>query len=126
MTKSNKQFWDLLSALNIESVSVEFSGGNDSGGTGEILARRKDNSTISFEELITMNSADSNVSALIEWLCAPVYDKYRSFAGEFYTSGEVIFDVETRTAEMQYTETTEEYFTDVVIDGELSDDETEV
>lgn len=91
----------LLAERGAKAATVSFSGGNDEGGVDDVILVFADDSTervtSTYEgwgdrkvELTPEQQADN---ALVEALSAPVYEKYYSFAGEFYVSGAVEYDV---------------------------------
>lgn len=78
--------FDELSKKNINKAVVYFNGGDDDGGVSGIRYFYEDGSAID------LNDTDN----LYEKLSEPIYDKYGSFAGEFYVSGDLIYDVKKR------------------------------
>ena len=114
------EMWQELAKRNVSSVVVKFSGGNDEGGVDEIILCDKDD--LPFDELresceqvwdYTTNSwitkNPNSDTDLIHILVKPVYDKYYSFAGEFYVQGELIYDVKNKKITMNGKETVESY-----------------
>lgn len=91
----------LLAERGAKAASVHFSGGNDEGGVDDVILTFADDTTERVTEtyegwgdnkkvLTPTQQADN---ALCEALGAPVYEKYYSFAGEFYVNGTVEYDV---------------------------------
>lgn len=119
---TREQVWEELTRRNAAKAVVHFSGGNDEGSVSRI-------------ELVDANGAEigelQEIYAPTEWsekekkwvrktqptqeellvnaLVRPVYDKYYSFAGEYYVEGTVTFNVANRTAHMEASETVESY-----------------
>lgn len=72
-------------------VEIEFSGGNDEGGAEGGVATKVDGSEF---QLDFWNSGDSPFDhETIQELQKPIYDRYYTFAGEFYVWGKLIWDV---------------------------------
>lgn len=101
---------ELMRFVNIQSISLEYSGGNDQGGIDSIevhqvgesepvfLSEHGDNQTelrfnpytkqwTSFVPFLEVDEAAR--TQLIKTLIEPVYDEYGSFAGPFSTSGTI-------------------------------------
>jgi hypothetical protein len=91
-----KTIFDDLKKKNVAKAIVYFDGGNDDGGVSSIKLLDKENKLIE-------TSIDENLE---EELGNPIYFKYGSFAGEFYVSGELVYDVETK--EMTWNNVNEE------------------
>lgn len=99
-----------LKAKGASKVEVHYGGGNDEGGVHDIYlydaAGKKigemqeyyGGTSIWDEATKTYKPAEppSDEQRLSETLCAPVYDKYGGFAGDFYVDGIVTWDVENR------------------------------
>jgi hypothetical protein len=98
--------FSLLKARNIVKVEVQYSGGNDEGSVNQInlidnagkveyMEEYYDNYSVWDETTKSYRSPEppTKEQLLSKSLCAPVYDKYYSFAGEFYVSGTVTWDV---------------------------------
>jgi hypothetical protein len=95
MNKAN--VFQHLRNLNIHRVDVDFSGGGDEGGPEMINITTIDGKTSNIspyafggdrsqEDIITNED-------IIESLSAPIYEKYGTFAGEFYVHGTLVWDV---------------------------------
>jgi hypothetical protein len=99
----------ILKDKGVAKVEVQYSGGGDEGGVNEIyLYDNAGKQVASMEEYYgassvwdeatkTYKPADppNDEQKLSMALCSPVYDKYGGFAGEFYVSGTVTWDVTT-------------------------------
>jgi hypothetical protein len=96
-----------LAKKGIARVEVEYNGGNDEGGVDQITFFDKDDKKIGemqeyygghmFWDEATKSykpaAPPNEEQRLSQALCAPVYDKYGSFAGEFYVNGTLTWDV---------------------------------
>lgn len=82
-----KTIFDDLKKRNVSKAIVHFDGGNDDGGVSSIEFLSKDGSVV---------KGLSEDAKLEEELGNPIYMRYGSFAGEFYVSGELIYDVENK------------------------------
>ena len=98
MTRS--ELFEKLRSRGIKRIEVCFSGGNDEGGVDDIIADG---------EYFNRGEVGSENWELTKALCEPVYDKYCSFAGEFYVDGKVIYDVEKETITMTGSEEVPSY-----------------
>lgn len=119
---SREQVWAALEG-RAALVSVYFEGGNDEGGVDDISFKDSEGKTIKRmqeyyptgtwnSETRTMDYDTSKVTLdeLLSFnLCKPVYDKYYSFAGDFYVTGTVTWDVIKKTVTMQGNEEVKEY-----------------
>lgn len=111
----------LMRKLGIVRAEVEYSGGNDDGGVNDIRIFRGpgaddpngvDDTTGEQLEEYSEGELEYNVRTdrwkpktpktltdqdrLAQQLCAPVYEEWGSFAGEFYVSGKLVFDAATQ------------------------------
>ena len=107
-----------LREMGVVSADVGFSGGNDEGGVNEILLTMKDGSQSALktfpdrywdkdeQEYVNASLDEMQVkqNRLWEILSIPVYQRYSTFAGEFYVYGSVIWDVEKNTVSMSGSE----------------------
>jgi len=107
---SRDKVFATLKGMNVAKVEVFYSGGNDEGGVNQIDLFDADGKKIrSMEEYYGGNSvwdeaikgwkqaeAPTDEQRLSQALCIPVYDKYGSFAGDFYVDGTITWDVENR------------------------------
>lgn len=109
---NKKQVFEELKKLGAVQAVIAFSGGNDSGGADSITLLNVDGNDIE-------HSLEDD-DGLGEALCQPIYDKYHSFAGEFFVDGTLTWTVEGSKLEMSGHETVEEYES---IDCDLSDEE---
>lgn len=80
-----------LRAKNIERVEVQFSGGNDEGGAEVVEVTPEDGETFSLN--VWGNDDRGNLANIFEQLQEPIYERYYSFAGDFYVYGKLIWDV---------------------------------
>jgi len=109
-----------LRRRNVAKVEVQFSGGGDEGGVDSISLQDAEGNEIGTleedyggsqwdgQKWVPVNPPNPD-TALVNALCAPVYDKYGSFAGEFYVSGKINVDVAAETIKMPYQESVETY-----------------
>lgn len=107
-----------LAKKGVNRVEVEYNGGNDEGGVDQIVFFDKDDKKIGeMQEYYGGHSVWDEATKsykpaappdeeqrLSQALCAPVYDKYGSFAGEFYVNGTLTWDVAKRKVNMRGTE----------------------
>lgn len=80
-----------MQAYGIGKVVIEFSGGNDSGGSDRITFYNEagdemDRPADDPAHLVRWNT-------LLDWLEAPLYAQFGSFCGEFSVVGELVWDV---------------------------------
>lgn len=121
----------LLKSLGITEVLLEFAGGNDEGGVesekyktadGEVTIPRvyadRNWGAPNDEELVKViwegstkrlaTEEEINLAAKYEEvrdMCeAPIYDRYYTFAGEFYVTGTLHIDVAKGTVKMEVSE----------------------
>lgn len=94
MTK--QQALQVLAKEGIVEAHVHFSGGNDEGGPDSVTFVKADGS----KEEAAWWGNDSIDSELLEALAQPIFNKYYSFAGDFYVHGSVVWDVTKGTVEM--------------------------
>lgn len=115
-----RELWAELRRRNVAKVVVSFSGGGDEGGVDNIsLQDAEGNEVGTLEEDYGGSTYDPKTgqwvpvnppnpdTALVEALVAPVYEKYGSFAGEFYVNGTVDYDVANEKVKMPYRESVE-------------------
>lgn len=96
---------DELRKRGASKALVSFSGGNDEGGVDNItLSLKLANGTETEQELEVWGSKGTDDEKLVSELSAAVYDRYYSFAGEFYVNGDVVVDVEEGTVTMSTSE----------------------
>lgn len=117
---SRTELFAELRKRGVAKVSVEFSGGGDEGGVDNITLYNAEGAEIGTleedyggdqwngKEWVPVNPPNPNTE-LVNTLCAPVYEKYGSFAGEFYVNGTVDYDVEAGTVKMPHRETVERW-----------------
>lgn len=105
------EVFNRLTAMDIQRVEVEYSGGGDEGGV-DTLTYYKNDGTFYTEEERYYPDEEYNIQTgeyeplpppddieeilLNRALCEPVYDKYYSFAGDFYVSGKVVWNVKDK------------------------------
>jgi hypothetical protein len=122
--ETRAKVFEILGSMGVKKVEVEFSGGNDEGGVQDITLHPKaregispDNTEMSLSEgyedlrfidgqFVKLKSGWQGIRGgyepttttdedfLRSALGIPVYDKYSTFAGEFYVSGKLIWYVE--------------------------------
>jgi hypothetical protein len=83
---------------------VEFGGGGDDGGVENIQLLSETGFPICTLEPWGGEGVEKELAAA---LSKPVYDKYYSFAGEFYVNGTIEYDVEKETVIMSGKESEE-------------------
>jgi hypothetical protein len=106
---SKSEIWAALEKKNAAKAVVHFSGGNDEGGVGNIFLLDVNGKKIEElqEEYVSSEynaktgqyeekEKKTENGLLADALSAPVYSKYGSFAGEFYVSGTITYDVKER------------------------------
>jgi len=110
--------FDALKSKGVHKVEVHYSGGNDEGGVnqielfdanGENIAHMDEyyGATQQWDEATKKyvpSAPPTYDQRLSEALCAPVYDKYYSFAGDFYVNGILTWDVPNCKVNMRGTE----------------------
>lgn len=115
---SRSSVFAALKSKGVAKVEVHYSGGNDEGGVNQIELFDADGKNIGhmdeyyggtqqWDEATQKwipAAAPNDDQRLSEALCAPVYDKYYSFAGDFYVDGIVRWDVATEKVKMSGTE----------------------
>lgn len=100
------KIFSTLKARNIVKVEVHYSGGDDEGGVNQIdlidTAGKVEHMEEYYDGYSKWNDATqrweepappTEEQLLSKSLCRPVYDRYGSFAGEFYVNGSVVWDV---------------------------------
>jgi hypothetical protein len=103
-----QEAFDRLKKFGVATAVVHYSGGNDDGGaegistvmadgtSGEIKQHYLEWQHVPGKGMVQPNGYPEEVreeAELADLLVAPVYRRWGSFAGEFYVSGEVIWDV---------------------------------
>jgi hypothetical protein len=119
---TREELWVELKKRGATKAVVHFCGGNDEGSvngidlldaTGAKIAELQEEwAPTEWDETQKKHVRKTPIKpdeALVKALVKPVYDKYYSFAGEFYVNGTVTFDVETKVAHMEASETVESY-----------------
>ena len=96
---NQNQLFDFFDQKGILSMTMVFSGGNDSGGIDDFIIETKDYSIIS-----TNGINNSNIYTV---LCKPIDEGFGTFCGEYRVDGRVFWDVENRKVHM-YGQTTGE------------------
>jgi len=103
------QVWKMLEEKNVAKVEIHFQGGNDEGGCDNIVLLDAEGKTIGemnewYEhkewcpetEQWKVTNKPTNDDLLSKALCEPVYEKYYTFAGEFYVDGTLHWCVKDR------------------------------
>lgn len=132
MTK--KEVFEMLEKLNIAKVIVEFSGGGDEGGADSISAYNENNEVVELpkfgkqrvsrfdhtQEKWVYDRELTETEKMLEALEKPIEDKYGGFDGDFYVSGEVVWDVKKKKVLLSGKESVqhEESFDDEEIEDE--------
>lgn len=111
------QVWKMLEEKNVAEVQIYFQGGNDEGGCDNILLFDVEGNKISemtewypaqewCPETRTWKTLEkpTDDQLLSKALCEPVYDKYSSFAGDFYVNGTLHWLVKDRVVKMDGSE----------------------
>lgn len=116
------QVWKMLEEKNVAKVEIGFQGGNDEGGC---------------DTIVLFDAKGNNIGEMTEWyesqewcpetrswktlekptdeqllskaLCAPVYEKYYTFAGNFYVNGILHWDVKNKRVWMDGSEEVPSY-----------------
>lgn len=112
--------WQLLAARGATKAVVEFSGGNDEGGTDSITLitpladPNLEPATIGLViwyggyNGIEPTNEDQELSGLLQ---GPIDDEYGSFGGDFHVDGTLTWDRIAGTVKMEKTETVDSYET---------------
>jgi hypothetical protein len=117
-----RAMWAELRRRGVAKVTVSFSGGGDEGGVDEISLQdaagneigklQEDYGGSTYDpktgQWVPVNPPNPD-TGLVEALVAPVYERYHSFAGDFYVSGTVDYDVQNEKALMNKSERVESY-----------------
>ena len=113
---NKQQVFQALRERGAAKAVVKFSGGNDEGGcegiefydqlgnpAGEMEEHWGDSEWDPVKQKYVEKPLTKE-QKLSKALCAPVYDKYYSFAGDFYVYGQVVWDVSAGKVTMDGTE----------------------
>lgn len=99
--QTDKQLtFNLMSQLDIRRAEVEFHGGNDEGFIEGITVYRGERMIEGDLPYSYSDSKGAPEARLGYWLARPVFDKYDSFAGEFYVSGKVVWVLADKSVKM--------------------------
>lgn len=103
-----------LRALNVAKVEITFSGGDDQGGPDSTTFVLNDSQTINCPWQMVWPERDltpqeTAINDYLDFLEAPIYERWGGFAGEFYVEGTLIWDVASETCRMWGTERVETY-----------------
>jgi hypothetical protein len=94
---NKEQVFDELSKLGIVEVKVPFSGGGDEGWVEGVYAEHTQLGELELgDEWHKGKDGDKVTPELRTALAKPVYDKYGSFAGEFYVQADLMWNVPER------------------------------
>lgn len=121
---SNQEVYDWIKAQGASKAIVHFQGGGDEGGVEniELMSAGETQCIRTLEEFYD----DGRVwnSQTRQWdrtreltleekvrkaLCKPVYDKYHTFAGEFYVNGTVVWDADKHSCKLSGQESVEHW-----------------
>jgi hypothetical protein len=110
---TRQEIFNALSLLGAAKAVVSFSGGGDEGSVESIALIGPDGKKIkTLKEAYLPHTWDpatrtwkqereyTEEEALVNALCDPVDERYGSFAGDFYVSGECVWDVASRKVRM--------------------------
>ena len=113
----------LLSARGVETVEIDFSGGNDEGfaesarlqgpegqGLGEIKDWYCGGYSYSGGQWVPISEPETDDEKLYQFLVRPIYDRYGSFAGEFQVDGTLTWRVSEKRSSMHGQESTMQDF----------------
>jgi hypothetical protein len=108
--KTDKQAtFNLMRQLDVRRAVVEFQGGNDEGGVDGITVYRGEQEvegTIPYSYGVVEKTPEEQLADL---LGRPVYDQYSTFAGEFYVTGQVVWNLAEKTVKMTGQESVESW-----------------
>jgi hypothetical protein len=86
-----------LAKRGIAKAVVHFSGGEDEGGVDAPIALLDSSDKVMNQMEECYDDRPVGIDKqLSKALCAPVYDKYYSFAGEYYVHGQLVWNVADR------------------------------
>lgn len=120
---SRSEIFSRLRELGAAKATVEFAGGGDEGGVESITLYDGEGNElpVKLEENYSGQRYNPNTQKweptepntplqdLAGALGAPVYERYHTFAGDFYVSGTVDYDVVAGTVKMNKSERVESY-----------------
>jgi len=107
-----------LRDMNVETVTVEFSGGNDEGGVDYIGLQHRDGTTTELPCYVQTSRWNVKTGSydkipltiehqLAEAFNEPVKNHYGSFAGDFHVDGTIVYDVVNETVTLNKSESHE-------------------
>jgi hypothetical protein len=119
----SRQALDELRSRGVATVEIQFSGGNDEGGTDGIAFLDADGNEVEappspnvytvytagggteiraggWQESRAATAEEIRQHNVYRVLEQPIYDRYYTFAGEFYVEGTVTWDIAKGTHEM--------------------------
>lgn len=79
-----------LTTLDVDTATVSYAGGNDSGSIDVITLKFLDETYLELQE--------EDFPLLFGALSSPVYEEYKGFAGEYTTTGNVFWHVKACSA----------------------------
>lgn len=118
---SRGEIFNRLRALGAAKATVEFSGGGDEGGVDSITLHDGEGNELPIKLEKNYSGSrwdgtkwlsvepDTENNKLAGALAAPVNERYGSFAGDFYVSGTVDYDVVAGTVKINKSERVESY-----------------
>jgi hypothetical protein len=104
--EAKERVFALMEKLGIVRIEVTFSGGNDSGGVDSTVAHMADGTEKALPESHYWAKEEEmdDEQALGHLVGEPVHDEWGSFAGDFYVSGTLSFDMAARRVFAKYEE----------------------
>jgi hypothetical protein len=112
------QIFNELVARSVAKVIISFSGGNDEGGVDQIQLLYNNEVVEYIDEYWPVPKYDEATKTWIKpertyeqtfqfYLTKPIYNKYHTFAGDWYVNGELVWDVTKRSVTMNGSQTVE-------------------
>ncbi len=89
-----------LERLGADRAVVEFSGGNDEGGPDTITLFNGEETLRTLPTSWQAGDDKQHLVAVSDALSEPVFEAYGTFAGDFDVTGEVIWDVQSKSVQM--------------------------
>lgn len=96
------QAMSILRARGIAKVSVPFEGGNDEGFSFDADLYDAGNEKVgTLKEWVPIDRPETEDEELYEFLAAPIFERYGSFAGDYQVMGSCVWTVETGSVEIR-------------------------